>query len=568
MRRFYHALLYHALRPEIGWIGCRKLLCLALFASAIVNACHAESPLTAIDVLLLPDAAMLDVAQRDNARLRQNYPASFALDATHRPHISLLQRYVVSKDLDKVYAAVARVLERERPIGWQLTANGYYYLDFNNTALAGIVIQPTPELRRLQQEIVDAVAPYTRPNGTAAAYVNTPTAPGINLPTLDYVNAFVPQRTGKNFNPHVTIGVGQIPFVQQMKAAPFPTFKFKIAGSAVFHLGNFGTAAKELWAWQPAAAADATAVDPLPSWNNGQAKAAIKKFVAEVTTPGTPKFVPPLERIATFDNDGTLWCEMPIYVQCAFAIDRVRELAPQHPDWESQQPFKAVLENNKEAVIASGERGLVEIVLATHTGMTPDRFEQIVSDWLATARHPRFHRPYTSLAYQPMLELLAYLRANEFKTFIVSGGGIDFMRPWTERVYGVPRWQVVGSSVKLKYDLRGGEPILLRLPEVNFIDDKQGKPIGINEYIGRRPIAAFGNSDGDYEMLRYTTASESDRPRPRFGLIVHHTDAVREYAYDFPSLVGQLHRGLEEAPRYGWTVVSMKDDWKTIFPAE
>jgi hypothetical protein len=200
--------------------------------------------------------------------------------------------------------------------------------------------------------------------------------------------------------------------------------------------------------------------------------------------------------------------------------------------------------------------------------MTPERFEQIVSDWLATARHPRFHRPYTSLAYQPMLELLAYLRANEFKTFIVSGGGIDFMRPWTERVYGVPRWQVVGSSVKLKYDLRGGEPILLRLPEVNFIDDKQGKPIGINEYIGRRPIAAFGNSDGDYEMLRYTTASEPGRARPRFGLIVHHTDAVREYAYDYPSLVGQLHRALEEAPRYGWTVVSMKDDWKTIFPAE
>ncbi len=505
---------------------------------------------------------MIDAAERDNGRLRKNYPASFALDATHRPHITLLQRYVVTKDLGKIYAAVERVLNRERPVGWELTATGYYYLDFNNTALAGIVIQPTPELRKLQQEIIDAVAPFTRSNGTAAAYVTTPEAPGINLPTLGYVNAFVPQRTGKDFNPHVTIGVGQIPFVEQMKAAPFPTFKFKIAGSAVFHLGNFGTAAKELWAWKPDAATDLVEHDPLPSWNDGQAKAAIKKFVADVTTPGSPDFVPPLERIATFDNDGTLWCEMPIYVQCAFAIDRVHELAPLHPEWKDRQPFKAVLENNKEAIIAGGEVGLVEIVMATHTGITPDRFEQIVRDWLAKARHPRFHRPYTSLAYQPMLELLAYLRANEFKTFIVSGGGIEFMRPWTERVYGVPRYQVVGSSVKVKYELRDGEPTLMRIPEMNFIDDKQGKPVGINESIGQRPIAAFGNSDGDYEMLRWTTAGDG----PRFGLIVHHTDAVREYAYDYPSLVGQLHRALEEAPRRGWTVVSMKDDWKTIFP--
>jgi hypothetical protein len=265
---------------------------------------------------------------------------------------------------------------------------------------------------------------------------------------------------------------------------------------------------------------------------------------------------------------------MPIYTQFAFAIDRVRELAPQHPEWKSKQPFKAVLENDKAAIIASGERGLVEIVMAGHAGMTPGEFERIVRDWLATARHPRFKRPYTSLAYQPMLELLTYLRANEFKTFIVSGGGIEFMRPWTERVYGIPPYQVVGSSIKTRYELRGDMPILMRLPEVNFIDDRAGKPIGINQYIGRRPIAAFGNSDGDYEMLRWTTAgepselSEPGRPRPRFGLIVHHTDAVREYAYDFPSPVGQLHRALEDAPRYDWTVVSMKDDWKTILPDE
>ena len=309
---------------------------------------------------------------------------------------------------------------------------------------------------------------------------------------------------------------------------------------------------------------NAFAQDPLPSWNEGPAKAAILKFVREVTTPGTPNFVPPNERIATFDNDGTLWCEMPIYTQFAFAIDRVKELAPQHPEWKDKQPFKAVLENDKAAIIASGELGLVEIVMASHAGMTPGDFERIVRDWLATARHPRFKRPYTSLAYQPMLELLAYLRANEFKTFIVSGGGIEFMRPWTERVYGIPPYQVVGSSIKTKYELRGDTPILMRLPEVNFIDDKQGKPIGINEYIGRRPIAAFGNSDGDYEMLRWTTAGDG----PRFGLIVHHTDAVREYAYDYPSPVGQLKRALDEAPQRGWTVVSMKDDWKTIFPEE
>jgi hypothetical protein len=521
-----------------------------------------DASLTAIDVLLQPDQTMVDAAQRGNARLRRNYRAGFALDATHRAHVSLLQRYVLTSELPAVYAAVDRVLQGERPIDWELEATGYYYLDFNNTALAGIVIRPTPELHRLQQEIIEAVAPYARPNGTAAAYVTTPTAPDVNQPTLTYVNGFVPDRTGKNFNPHVTIGVGHIPFVKELLAEPFPTFRFKVAGAAVFHLGNFGTAAKELWKWHPADAAH----DPLPSWNDGAAKSAIIDFVRRVTTVGGADFVPPDERIATFDNDGTLWCEMPIYTQCAFAIDRVKQLAPQHPDWKSTQPFKAVLENNKEAIIASGEKGLVEIVLAGHTGMTPDEFEKIAMAWLHTARHPRFERPYTTLCYQPMLELLAYLRANEFKTFIVSGGGIDFMRPWTNRVYGIPRYQVIGSSAVVKYELRDGAPILMRLPKVDFIDDKQGKPEGIARHIGRRPIAAFGNSDGDYEMLRWTTARESGRPRPRFGLIVHHTDAVREYAYDYPSLVGQLHVALEEAPKYDWTVVSMKDDWKTIFP--
>jgi hypothetical protein len=563
---------YSPIRGVAGGCNClfAALVVSMLAGSLRAQAKQAAEPLTAVDILLLPDQSMVDAAQSANARLRQNYPQGFALDATHRPHISLAQRFVRTRDLPAVYAAVERVLERRRPIGWILEATGYFNVVFAHMPLAGIVVAPTPQMRQLQQEIVDAVAPYTRPTGTAAAFVTSSAKPGINLSTIEYVDTFVPQQIGMKYRPHVTIGVGQKALVDKMKAAPFPTFTFKVAGAAVFQLGNFGTAAKELWAWTPAGeAADTSATtsandDPLPSWNEGPAKAAIVKFVRDVTTSGTPSFVPASARIATFDNDGTLWCEMPIYTQCAFMIDRVKALAPQHPEWKTTQPFEAVLENDKAAVIASGELGINEIAMNTHAGMTPGDFERIVSNWLSTARHPRFKRPYTSLAYQPMLELLAYLRENEFKTFIVSGGGIEFMRPWTERVYGIPPYQVVGSSIKTKYELQGDTPILMRLPEVNFIDDKQGKPIGINQHIGRRPIAAFGNSDGDYEMLRWTTAGDG----PRFGLIVHHTDAVREYAYDYPSLVGQLHRALDEAPQRGWTVVSMKDDWKTIFPDE
>ena len=279
--------------------------------------------------------------------------------------------------------------------------------------------------------------------------------------------------------------------------------------------------------------------DPLPSWNDGATKTSITNFVARVTNKGGPDFVPPEQRIATFDNDGTLWCEHPIYVQFAFIFARVKALAPQHPDWKSKQPFQAVLDGDMKALAASGEKGLVELMAATHAGMTTDEFLKIVSDWLATARDPRFKRPYTELIYQPMLELLAYLRANGFKTFIVSGGGIEFMRPWTERVYGIPPEQVVGSSIKTKFEMRDGRPVLFRLPEINFIDDGPGKPVGINEHIGRRPIAAFGNSDGDLEMLQWTTMSGG----VRFGLIVHHTDAEREYAYDRHTAHRQARQG-------------------------
>ena len=308
----------------------------------------------------------------------------------------------------------------------------------------------------------------------------------------------------------------------------------------------------------------AAAADPLPSWNEGQAKRAIVDFVERVTTTGGADFVPVPERIAVFDNDGTLWAEKPMYVQLAFALDRVKALAPQHPEWKDKQPFKAVLEGDLKTVAAGGEHALLELVMATHAGMTTDEFAQVVTDWLATAKHPRFNRPYTELVYQPMLELLAYLRANGFKTYIVSGGGIEFMRPWTEKVYGIPPEQVIGSSIKTRFELRDGTPVLVRLPEINFIDDKAGKPVGIHMHIGRRPIAAFGNSDGDLQMLQWTTAGSG----ARFGLIVHHTDAEREWAYDRQSSVGRLDKALDEAKRQGWTVVDMKQDWKRMFPYE
>ncbi len=310
--------------------------------------------------------------------------------------------------------------------------------------------------------------------------------------------------------------------------------------------------------------APAAADDSLPSWNDGSAKAAIVDFVARVTTEGGADFVPASERIAVFDNDGTLWSEQPLYFQLIFALDRVKALAPQHPEWQSEEPFRSVLANDPKGALAGGEAGLAKLMMATHTGMTTDAFDKIVTDWLATARHPTFQRPYTELVYQPMLELLAYLRDNGFKTYIVSGGGIEFMRTFSERVYGVPPEQVIGSSGKLTFEMRDGAPVLLRLPEVDFIDDKEGKPVGIQKFIGRRPIAAFGNSDGDLQMLQWTTAGDG----PRFGLIVHHTDAAREWAYDRTSPIGTLDKALDEATARGWTVVSMKDDWRAIYPPQ
>jgi phosphoserine phosphatase len=297
--------------------------------------------------------------------------------------------------------------------------------------------------------------------------------------------------------------------------------------------------------------------DPLPSWNEGATKQAILEFVKMVTTPGSDGYVLPAQRIATFDNDGTLWAEKPLYVQLFFALDRVKELAPQHPEWKTQEPFASLLKGDVKAAMAGGEKSILEVVMATHAGMTTQEFEEIVENWITTARHPETQRLFTEMVYQPMLELLSYLRDKEFKTFIVSGGGIEFMRPWTEPVYGIPPEQVVGSSIKTRYEMRDGGPVLLRLAEVNFIDDKAGKPVGINSHIGRRPIAAFGNSDGDQQMLEWASAGGG----ARFALLVHHTDAAREYAYD-----AGTEKALAEAKEKGWTVVDMKNDWKVIYP--
>ena len=306
----------------------------------------------------------------------------------------------------------------------------------------------------------------------------------------------------------------------------------------------------------------AYAQDPLPSWNDSPARKTITEFIAKVTKEGSPDFVPVEQRIATFDNDGTLWCEQPMYFQLFFALDRVKALAPQHPEWKTKEPFASLLKGDLKSALAGGERAMLEIIIVTHAGMTTAEFEQIVKDWIATAKHPKFKRPYTECIYQPMVELLAYLRANGFKTFIVSGGGIEFMRPWTEKVYGIPPEQVVGSSVKTKYETRDSKPVLVRLPEMNFIDDKAGKPVGINEHIGRRPIAAFGNSTGDQQMLEWTQAGSG----VRLMMLVHHDDAAREFAYGAESKIGTFSDALmAEAKKNDWTVISMKDDWKTIF---
>lgn len=309
---------------------------------------------------------------------------------------------------------------------------------------------------------------------------------------------------------------------------------------------------------------EATNTDPLPSWNEGKTKSSITSFVGSVTTSGSPDFIPIEDRIATFDNDGTLWAEQPMYFQLIFAIDRVKELAPEHPEWNDQEPFKSLLNDDMQGVMASGVPGLLKIVMETHAGNTTDEFEQIVKDWASTAKHPTLNRPFTDLVYQPMLELLEYLRANGFKTYIVSGGGVDFMRALVTEVYDIPAEQIIGSTIKTEFEYNDGKPTITRLPEIDFIDDKEGKPLNIEKIIGKKPIFGAGNSDGDLAMLQWI-ASGSDKS---FLLYVHHTDSIREWAYDRNSHIGKLDKGLDQATREGWTVIDMQKDWKVIYPFE
>jgi len=310
--------------------------------------------------------------------------------------------------------------------------------------------------------------------------------------------------------------------------------------------------------------ANETQADPLPSWYEGPSKAGIRRFVEAVTSAGSAEFVPALDRIAVFDNDGTLWSEKPFYFQLAFALDRVKALAGQHPEWQEQQPFKAVLADDIAGVLAGGLKAIIEILVVTHAGNTSEEFEQIVLEWITSARHPRSGRLYTEMVYQPMLELLDYLRAYDFRIYIVSGGGIEFMRAWVEGVYGIPPEQVIGSSIKTRFEMRQDGPVLVRLPEIDFVDDNEGKPVGIHKFIGRRPILAFGNSDGDLQMLQWTAAG----PGARYMGLVHHTDGEREWAYDRESPVGRLDKALDEARTKGWTLVNMKRDWRVVFPWE
>ena len=521
-----------------------------------------KSPMTliAINVLLDPDAASVERAQATNARLREDYPAGFALDANHAPHITILERFVRTADLDEVANAVAEVLRTEPSTKWESKATGYYDLAYKNLALVGIVIEPTQDLRRLQQRIIDAIAPFAAEKGRGEAFADRLDGGAISQPTVDYVNNFVGPRTGMNYNLHLTVGIGTRGFVDALKAEPFEAFTFRAVSASLYQVGDYGVAQRKLYDFS-------TAADPLPSWNNGPAKQSILAFIAKVTKEGSPDFLPLAERIAVHDNDGTLWPENPMPFQAAFAIDELNRHILAEPKLASDPMAQAALAGELGKLLA-GEHfdGLMRVLALTHAGMTIDQFRDAVEAWFTSANHPRFSRPYDELTYQPMQELLRYLRANGFKNFIVSGGGADFMRVWVERVYGIPPEQVVGSTARTTFELRDGGPVLTKTLDHLFVNDKAGKPVAIHQFIGRRPVICCGNSDGDHAMLQYTTINN---PRPSFGLIVHHTDGEREYAYDAETKsTGKLVEALKEAPKRGWLVVDMKQDWNAIFHSD
>jgi len=425
--------------------------------------------------------------------------------------------------------------------------------------LVGIVIEPTQELRRLQQRIIDAIAAFAAEKGTGAAFAPRPDGAGISQPTVDYVNSFVGPRTGMNYHPHLTVGIGIRKSVDALKAEPFEAFIFR-AVSVSLYQGGIPVSHRE-------GSMSSTPADPLPSWNEGPAKQGILAFVAKVTKEGSPDFLPLPDRVAVYDNDGTLWPENPMPFQAAFAIDELKRCILTQPELDSDPMVQAVLAGGLAELLA-GEHfdGLMHVLALTHAGMTTDEFRDAVEGWLPSATHPRYGRPYDELTYQPMQELLRFLRANGFKNFIVSGGGADFMRVWVERVYGIPPEQVIGSTARTTFELRDRGPVLTKTIDHLFVNDKEGKPVGIHQFIGRRPAVCCGNSDGDHAMLQYTTINN---PRPSLGLIVHHTDGEREYAYDVETKsTGKLVEALKEAPKRGWLIVDMKQDWNTVFGNE
>jgi len=516
--------------------------------------------LIAINVLLDPDAATVEKAQATNARLREDYPGGFALDTNHAPHITLLQRFVRTADLDEVAKVVAEALRTVQSMRWESHATGYYALADKDLRLVGIIIEPTEDLRRLQQRIIDAVAPFAVEKGTGEAFAPRADRGAISQPTVDYVNNFVGPRTGTNYHPHLTVGIGTRDFVDALKAEPFETFTVRAVSVSLYQVGDYGVAQRklhDLW----------NAADPLPSWNDGTAKQEILAYIARVTKDGSPDFLPQAERIAVFDNDGCLWPENPMPFQAAFAIDELNRRIVTEPKLASDPMVQAALAG-EFAKLLEGEHfdGMMQVLALTHAGMTIDEFRDAVETWLASAKHPRFGRPYDELTYQPMQELLRLLHANGFKNFIVSGGGADFMRVWVERVYGIPPEQVVGSTARTTFELRDSGPVLTKTLEYLFVNDKEGKPVGIHQFIGRRPTMCCGNSDGDHAMLQYTTINN---PRPSFGLIIHHTDSEREYAYDAKTKsTGKLVEALKEAPQRGWLVVDMQQDWNAVFQPE
>jgi len=513
----------------------------------------------AINVLLDPDPATVARALATNARLRENYPDGFPLDANHAPHITLLQRFVRREDLADVADAVATVLRTEQPAQWTSHATGYYDLAYKDLGVVGIVIEPTPNLRRLQQKIIDAVAPFAVEQGTGEAFAPRADGGAINQSTVDYVNNFVGPCSGINYYPHLTVGIGTRDCIDALKAEPFEAFLSQPVSVSLYQVGEHGVAQTKLYDLSMTA-------DPLASWREGAAKQAILAYVTKVTTAGSADFLPLAERIAVFDNDGCLWPEQPLPFQVAFAIDELKRRIVTEPQLASEPMVQAALSGDF-AKLLEGKHfdGLMQIMALTHAGMTTEEFRDAVQAWLTSARHPRFSKAYDELTYQPMQELLRLLRANGFKTFIVSGGGADFMRVWVERVYGIPPEQVIGSTARTKFEMRDSGPVQTKTLDYLFVNDKEGKPVGIHQLIGRRPTFCCGNSDGDLAMLQYTTINN---PWPSFGLIIHHTDSEREYAYDsFTKSTGKLVEALQEAPSRGWVVVDMKQDWKAIFQA-